>query len=188
MSAQKVRILEDTPERRYQLAIVVLLVLVLVVASLAIWLVSKKNAAEDDLEKAEADIETYQAGPDARDAAEEILLEMTSYDYRRIEDEYAWLDHFANDELRGRFEKQVPNLKKVIRRSKARARGEVVQSAYNTIDSTSATVLAFVRQRLTDATNRRGVLEDQWTTLTLVREGDEWLIEDIDIVTVPPPS
>lgn len=174
--------------RPYRLAVVVLLVLVLVAGFVAVWLVSRTNDAEDDLADAQAELETYRAGPAARDAAEEILLEMTSYDYREIDEEYAWLDRISDDELRTRFENQVPKLKKVIRRSKAVAEGEIVQSAYNTIDGSTATVLAFVRQRLTDATNRQPVIEEQWTTLELERDGDEWLIKEIDIATVPPPA
>jgi Mce-associated membrane protein len=175
-------------ERRYQLAVLVLVVLVLVGAVFSLWLVSKKNSAEDDLRKAESDNATYAAGPEARDAAESMLLDMTSYSYKDIDDEYTWLDNFSSDELRQRYAKQIPKLKKIIKASHASAKGQVVVSAYNTVDEDSATVLAYVRQVLKTKDDQRGAVEDQWTTLKMVRDGSGWKIDDIDIVTVPPPS
>jgi Mce-associated membrane protein len=175
-------------ERRYQLAILVLVVLVLVGAVVSLWLISKKNSAEDDLKKAESDNATYAAGPEARDAAESMLLDMTSYSYKDIDHEYTWLDNFSSDALRRRYAQQIPKLKKIIKASQASAKGQVVVSAYNTVDKDSATVLAYVRQVLKTKDDERGAVEDQWTTLKMVRDGSGWKIDDIDIVTVPPPS
>jgi Mce-associated membrane protein len=175
------------PEQVYRIVILVLVATLVVAGCVVIWLVSEKNKANDEVADQAAEIDSYAAGPEARDAAEAMLLEMLSFDYKDLDDEYVWLDNFSSDELRARFADQVPKLKKVIRKSKASAEGEVVQSAYSTLDSESATVLAFVRQKLKDANNRKGAIEDQWTTLTMVRDGDDWLIDDIDIVTVPPP-
>lgn len=174
-------------EQLYRIVILVLVGALVVTGCVVIWLVSEKNKANDEVADQGAEIEAYAAGPEARDAAEQMLLEMTSYDYRDIDDEFAWLDNF-DDELRARFSRRVvPNLEKLIRRGKLSAKGEVVQSAYNTIDADTATVLAFVRQELS-AKGRKQAVEEQWTTLTMVRDGDGWLIDDIDIVTVPPPT
>ncbi|KAA1416363.1 hypothetical protein F0U44_18755 [Nocardioides humilatus] len=178
---------DNSVERRYQLAILVLVVIVLVGAVSSVWLVSKKNSAEDDLKDANEKVATYAAGPEARDAAEAMLLDMLSYDYKSIDDEYSWLDNFTSDELRKRYAQQIPKLKKIIKASKASAQGEVVSSAYNTVDDDSATVLAFVRQVL-KANGKKSAVEDQWTTLKMVRDGDDWKIDDINIVSVPPSS
>lgn len=177
-------------ERRYQLAILVLVALVLVATVLATWLVSKKNSAEDDLEDAQGKLAAYSAGPEARDAAEADLREMISYDYRHVDDEYTWLDNIGNDKLRSRLQKQTRNLAKVIKLSKVTAEGEIVDSAYNTIDENTATVLAFVRQSLTSPRDKKASIAEQWTTLKMTREDADspWLIDDIDIATVPPPS
>lgn len=179
-----------TTERRYQFAILVLVVLVLIATVFATWLVSKKNTAEDDLEDAQGKLATYSAGPEARDAAEDDLREMISYDYRHVDDEYTWLDRIGNDKLRSRLQKQTANLAKVIKLSKVTAKGEIVQSAYNTIDENTATVLAFVRQTLSSPTNKHASVAEQWTTLKMTRDDPDspWLIDDIDIVDVPPPS
>lgn len=179
-------------ERRYQLVIIVLLVVLLAVLFAPsvglVWVTSEKDTANDDLDKAKEDVATYAAGPEARDAAEKMLVDMTTYSYKDIDDEYSWLDNFASDDLRKRYAKQIPKLKKIIKASKASADGEVKESAYNTIDEDTATVLAFVRQELRTKGQKRTTVEDQWFTLKMVRDGDGWLIDDLDLANVPQPS
>ncbi len=78
-----------------------------------IWLVQGKKSAEDDLTETK---ESYASGPDAQAAAERILGEMISFDYRDIDDEYDWTKYLADDELRSDYEDHiVPKLGKVIR-------------------------------------------------------------------------
>ncbi len=36
--------------------------------------------------------------------------------------------------------------------------------------------------------NKDGVIAEQWASLTMSRDGDGWLVDEIDIVSVPPPS
>lgn len=168
------------------IGIVVVLVLGL---GAAIWLVQARNSAQDDLERVEAENEAYAAGPDAQAAAERILGEMISYDYRDIRGEYAWTEYLADDELRSDYEDRLtPKLAKVIRKLKSSAQGEVVQSAYNIVDEDQVQVIAFIRQRIRTATDKKGVTDEQWTSLTMVREGDEWLIGEVTPLDVPPAS
>ncbi|WP_183093370.1 hypothetical protein [Nocardioides stalactiti] len=188
MTVQKVETSGRAPEQTYRIVILVLVAALVVAGCVVIWLVSERNKANDEVADQKTEIASYAAGPEARDVAEEMLLEMIEFDYRDLDDEYVWLDNFSSEELRSRFERQVPKLTKLIKTTKSSAEGEVVQIAYNSIDSDSATVLAFVRQSLTDANNKQGVIEEQWTTLQMVRDGDGWLIDNIDIVTVPPPT
>ena len=177
-----------SPERTYQLVILALVAALVVAGFVVVWLVSERNKANDEVAGQADEIEAYAAAPEARDAAEEILLEMLEYDHREVEDEFDYLDRFG-EKLRERYQgRAVPNLRKIIRRGRLTAEGEVVQSAYNFVDADSATVLAFVRQRIFAEAAKRPLLEEQWTTLKMRRDGDEWLVDDIDLVTVPPPS
>lgn len=179
----------DGPQQRekaYRLIIAVLGALVVVLGFLAVWQFQGKNSAEDDAKEVEA---SYTAGPDAQADAERILHEMISYDYREIDDEYEWTRYLADGELRDDYEnKIIPKLQKLIRRTKAAAEGEIKDVAYNIVDDDTVKVLAFIRQNLTNVdTPRSGVIDEQWARLTMVRDSDEWLIGDINIVSVPPP-
>jgi hypothetical protein len=181
----------DAPQNRERLYRSLVLALVVVLAltwGAVVWLLSGKSKAEEDLEAAERKVDAYAAGPEARDAAEALLEEMVSFDHASIDTEYQWLASFS-PELRAEYEdEKIPSLRKVIKLTKAEARGEIVETAYETSDPEHVTVLAFIRQRITDARNRRGLVEEQWATLKMGRSDGEWLIDDIDIVSVPPPS
>ena len=190
MTVTKVRTeVEDDPQQRekvYRLLIVVLVGVLVATWVAVVWLVQGKNSVDDDLEETK---DSYAAGPDAQAEAERILGEMISFDYRDIGDEYDWTKYLGDDELRGEYEDRIiPRLTKLIRRTKATAEGEVVQSAYDQLDEDHVDVLAFIRQNLTDVDNKDGVLAEQWASLSMSRDGDGWLIDKVDIVSVPPPS
>jgi len=176
-------------EKVYRLVIIVVVGVLVATWVTVVWLIQAKDSADDAADKAEEQLSSYTAGPDAQAAAERILGQMISFDFREIGDEYDWTKYLANRELRSDYEdKIVPRFRKVIRRTKATADGKVVQSAYNIVDADRVNVLAFIRQKLTDVGNKDGVLAEQWASLTMIRDGDGWLIDKIDIVSVPPPS
>jgi hypothetical protein len=180
---------QEQREKLYQLIIVVAVGALIATLVAVVWLIQGKNSAQDDRDQAEEDLAAYASGPEAQAAAEEILGEIISFDHRDMEDEYDWTKYLANDDLRSDYEDNIaPKFRKVILRTKATADGEIVQSAYNIVDDDTVNVLAFVRQRLTDVDNKDGVLAEQWASLTMVRDGDGWLIDKFDIVSVPPPS
>lgn len=182
------RVEEDPHQREktYRLLIVVLAGALILTLVVLIWFVQGENSAEDELEDTK---ESYAAGPDAQAEAERILAEMISFDHREIGDEYDWTKYLGDDELREEYENTIiPRLTKVIRRTKAAAEGEVVQSAYDQIDEDHVDVLAFIRQNLTDVQNKDGVVAEQWASLSMSRDGNGWLIDKVDIVSVPPPS
>lgn len=181
---------EQDRREQVQRLVVVLLIGALAATFVAVvWLVQGKNTTQDELDEAERDLAAYAAGPEAQAAAERILGEIISFDHRKMDREYDWTKYLADEELRADYEDNIaPKFRKVIKRTKATAAGEIEQSAYNILDEDSVNVLAFVRQRLTDVDNPDGVIAEQWASLTMVRDGDDWLIDRIDIVSVPPPS
>ena len=180
---------QEQREKLYRLIIAVAVGALIATLVAVVWLVQGKNSTQDDLDRAEEDVASYAAGPEAQSAAEAILGEIISFDHRKMDGEYDWTKYLADEDLRADYEDSIaPRFRKVILRTKATADGEIEQSAYNIIDDDTVTVLAFVRQKLTDVDNKDGVLAEQWASLTMVRDGDDWLIDKIDIVSVPPPS
>lgn len=188
MTVQKVSEPDSGARREtvHRLVVIALVGVLVVTWGAVIWLVQGKNSADDEVERVK---ESYAAGPEARAEAERILAEMISFDHREIRDEYGWTRYLGDDELREEYEQRIiPRLTKLIRRTRATAEGEVVKSAYDQIDEDHVDVLAFIRQTLTDVDNKDGVVADQWASLSMSRYDDGWLIDKIDIVSVPPPS
>jgi len=189
MSVEKVEDDGQQRENLYRLLIVVLAGVLIASWVAVVWLVQGKNSAEDDLDKTEKEVESYAAGPDALAAAERILGKMISYDYREIDHEYEWTKYLADESLRSDYDDRlVPKLRKVIKSSQSTAEGTVVEAAYNILDEDQVQVIAFIRQKLTTKADKRGAIDEQWTSLTMILEGGDWLIEKITPLNVPPPS
>ena len=83
---------EDDAQQRekvYRLLIVVLVGVLVATWVAVVWLVQGKNSSRRRTTSTETK-ESFAAGPDAQAAAEGILGEMISFDYRDIGDEYDW--------------------------------------------------------------------------------------------------
>lgn len=190
MSAERVVDDEQQREKLYRLVIIALVGVLVATWVAVIWLVQGKNSAEEDLAEAEKENAAYAAGPDAQAAAERTLDEILSYDYRKIDDEFEWTSRFT-EELRSEYEGDlVKDLRKLIGKFETVARGEVIESAYE-VAGDEVQVIAFIRQRLTTKADRKadrdGVVDERWTELTMVRDGDGWLVARIDPFNIPPP-
>lgn len=177
-------------ERLHRIVVIVLVGALIATWVAVVWLLEGKDSAEDDLAKAEDDLASYSAGPEAQSAAEEILLVMTSYDYRRTEGlADRWTQYIGNEDLKDKYEKDlIPDLVKAVKLTKTVAVGEVESSAYNLVDEDHVNVLAFVRQRIKSKEDPKGVLDAEWFSVDMVRDGDEWLVEAVRPYDVPPPS
>jgi hypothetical protein len=181
---------QEQREKLFRLVILVLVAALIATFVAVVWLVQGKNSTQDDLDEAEEDLASYSAGPEAQAAAEEILGVMTSYDYRETDDlADRWTKYLGSEELREQYETElIPDLVKAVRLTKTVAVGEVESSAYNLVDEDHVKVLAFVRQRIRSKDDPKGVLDAEWFSLDMVRDGGEWLVEEVRPYDVPPPE
>jgi len=108
-----------------------------------------------------------------------------SYDYRHLEDDVAtaapyFTDDYA-DEYRGVIEELGPQAKsaKLVVQAEAIATG-IIRSGDD-----RAEILVFVNQ----ASSRDGTVNEplkMWVTMTMVHEGDSWLIDKMKVDTAVP--
>jgi hypothetical protein len=181
---------QEQREKLYRLTVLALTGSLIATLVAVVWLVQGKNSTQDDLDEAEEDLASYAAGPEAQAAAEEILGIMTTYDYRET-DQLAdrWTEHLGDEELKKQYEDDlIPDLVKAVRLTRTVAVGRVESSAYNLVDDEHVKVLAFVRQRIRSKDDPEGVVDEEWFSVDMVRDGDDWLVEDLRPYDVPPPS
>jgi len=171
-------------DRTYRAVIVVLVAALAAAAALAVW----SFLRDPGTERGSADSATLADLAAAEESARDLLVDMTTYDFRELDDEYAWLDRLTDADLRARMEERVADIGEVITAGKVTARGTVERSAYRANEDGSVTVIAFVRQRITDRSNDGRKLEEQWATLTMVRDAGDWLVDDIELSDVPQPG
>lgn len=151
------------------------------------WLVAARGAAVDDRDAARAAASSAadadEAGADALAAAQQVMVDITTYSWRDGEHEFAWLDQIAGDELAERLAPNVPALQEAIVAGKVSAKGQVLDAAARVVDPAQVEVLAFVDQAITDETNTDVRVEEQRVSMTMVLVDGAWLVERLELLS-----
>ncbi len=124
------------------------------------------------------------AGRDAEQAARQAVVAMTSYDYRTIEEDFAWVDTAGTVSFRKKFTEASAPVRASILALKAQAEGEVVAAAHTVQTEDRARVLLFVDQTITDPERTENGIDQPRVVMTMVREGDRWLVDDVELFTL----
>jgi Mce-associated membrane protein len=157
------------PVRRGRLLVVVLAVL-LVAALVALGLVARAWKHEHDLRT---------AGDQAERAARSAVISMTSYDYRTLDKDFAWVDDAGTDRFRKHYAQVSAPVKKLVIQMKASAHGSVVAAAAQVKDTSHVTVLMFVDQTLTNPGQAQKGLDQPRVTMKMVKQDGHWLVDDV---------
>lgn len=159
------------PVRRGRAPLVVLVVLLLG-ALVALGLVLRAWQHERDLRD---------AGEQAEKAARTAVVAMTSYDYKTLDEDFSWVDTAGTADFRKHYAEVSEPVKKLVTEMKATAKGSVAASAPHVKDADHVTVLLFVDQTLTNPGNAERGLDQPRVTMSMVREGGRWLVDDVKL-------
>ncbi|TYL49602.1 hypothetical protein FXB39_12975 [Nocardioides sp. BGMRC 2183] len=172
----------DASHRTSVRALAALLVLALV-AIAYLWV--RYDEARDDNAAAQervAELESEQAaGEEALAEARSLLVDMTTYSHQTVAEDFGWLDRIGDEELRKRMAANVEALSRIIKDSEARAEGKVVDAASRVVGPDQVEVVAFVDQVIRDGEQKGVKVEEQRISMTLVRDGDTWSIDRLDL-------
>ena len=150
-------------------------------------LVVKVNDVTGDADAATARRAGLAAQSDAAEAAlkaaRTVLVDMTTYDYKTIDEDFDWIDQITDPNLHERMAKNVKSLSRIIRDSKATAKGEVIDAAPRAVDAKHVEVLAFVDQLIKDAENKGYKVEEQRISMTMVLDDGEWRVGRLDLLS-----
>ena len=154
----------------------VLLVAVLVLAFLAFrpthgWYHQAQTAKKDAA-----------AGQAALDAARADLIDITTYDYKTVDTDKAWLSDFSDPKVAQPFATNQQALTKVIKSSRTVASGTVVDAMSRVVSDTQVEVLAFVDQVLRSNISKGVNLQQQRVTMTMTLVGGAWKISRLDLL------
>lgn len=159
------------PSSRGRVALVVL-GLLLVAALVVLALVAREWKHERDLRA---------AGEDAEVAARSAVVAMTTYDYRTLDEDFAWVDDAGTDDFRKHYDEVSAPVKKLVTQMKATAEGSVIASAADVKDTDHVTVLLFVDQTLNNPGNAERGLDQPRVSMSMVRQDGRWLVDDIEL-------
>lgn len=161
------RLVED----RLVLAVVLALTAMLVVALVALGVAVNHG---DDGSVAEAESAALKA---ARSSA----VSMTTYDYRRLDADYSWVDDGATAGFAAQYRDANKPLRGIIEKLKATARGRVIDSAATAQDPDTVRVVMFIDQRITNKSNEQARSDKSRVVITMVRRDGRWLVDDVSL-------
>jgi hypothetical protein len=118
-------------------------------------------------------------------AAERVVVNWLTYDYRTFRDDMTWITKSGTPKFRKEFSSEaLEGLRKRISGERQLvSRGRVVNSAATATDADHVKVLVFTDQTLTDKEIREGgtapLHARSGVELTMVRVGGTWLVDDM---------
>ncbi|RNL79563.1 hypothetical protein [Nocardioides marmorisolisilvae] len=125
------------------------------------------------------------AGKAANKAARVAVVEMTTYDYKSVNKDFAWVDDAGTAKFRKQYAEVSAPIKKLVVQLKAKANGTVVDSAPIVKDADHVTVLLFVDQTISNpgsgSTGPQKGLDQPRVTMKMVRQGGRWLVDEVNI-------
>lgn len=154
---------------------VVALVVLLVAAAVTAGLLAKQNA---DLRERQ---DVASAETAATKEASRIAVSMTSYDYRSVEEDFAWIEKDGTDSFQDKFGESTKPIRQLIARTRATATGKVSDAAGNAEDVDHVEVLLFVDQQLERASDKQPTVDSNRVVMQMVREGGRWLVDDVEL-------
>jgi len=143
--------------------------------------------SDDKLEKAQDQVAELKAEQSAGNAAlkeaRTLLVDMTTYSWKKGKHDFAWVDRLTNADLKDKLAPNVPKLKKLIVKEKVRAQGKILDAAARVVDATQVEIVAFVDQALTRGGDPQVNIDEQRVSMTLVLKDDTWMVDRLDLHT-----
>ncbi|MFL6061458.1 MAG: hypothetical protein ACJ72E_09520 [Marmoricola sp.] len=114
-------------------------------------------------------------------AARTAAVELTTYDWRSLDQDFSWVEDGGTPAFQQRYAEVSAPIRTFVLKIKAHLKGSVVDSAARATDADHAVVLLFVDQTITNDTNSDHTLDQPRMTMTMVRTGGRWLVDDVKI-------
>lgn len=145
------------------------LLMVTLVVLFAVWQGSSDRRDREGAEKA------------ALDAAKTSAVSMTSYDYRRLDKDYAWVNDRATADFAKQYREANKPLRGIVEKLKATARGTVSEAAATSESSTEVRVLLFIDQKITNTTSEETRSDRSRVVMLMVKRDGAWLVDDVQL-------
>jgi Mce-associated membrane protein len=161
------------------LVIAGVLALLAVAGTIWVWLQPGASGAVDRYDDRES------AAQQAETVAEEAAGPVLSYDYRQLDDDIARATPYLTDSYAEEYRGLMDDLTQQAEQERIVVSAEAIATGIVRSGDDRAEILVFV-----DQASSRGGTENQtlemWVTMTMVDDGDGWLVDDMKVDTVVP--
>ena len=148
------------------------------VAVVLLWRDRDDDAAED---RAAASTELVDAALAAEQAARDTVVQMTSYSFRTVDDDFDWVDAAGTKKFQENFADAAKAAIAYVKTLKATAVGTVMDSAATAADADHVKVLLFVDQEIRSKGESGSRLDQPRVTMQMVRQDGEWLVDEVQV-------
>jgi Mce-associated membrane protein len=114
--------------------------------------------------------------------ANTYAVNLTSYDYRNIDKDFARVLDGTTGDFKDQFSKDSDALRPLVTKYEATAKGKVVESAVKSANDERAEVLLFVDQTISNTTRKEPRVDRSRMVMTLIKVDDRWMIIELQLV------
>ncbi|OBF10043.1 hypothetical protein A5727_21675 [Mycobacterium sp. ACS4331] len=109
----------------------------------------------------------------------DYLTAMASFDYQNLDANKGTITERSTPEFAKKYDEMVAALRDIVVTSKGVAAATAEHVAVEQFDGERATVVGFVDQQVTNVTAPQGNKQRYRMVVSLVRDGDRWLVDDV---------
>lgn len=121
------------------------------------------------------------AEADALAAVRGYAVDLTTYNYSRLDRDFAWVDDGATPAFAKQYREANKPLRSIIEKLKATAKGSVSESAATAGSTTKVKVLVFIDQQITNASNKDVKTDHSRVVMSMVKRDGKWLVDDVQL-------
>jgi Mce-associated membrane protein len=123
-----------------------------------------------------------QARSEALAAAQTYAVDVASYDYRTLDQNFALVTSHSTGEFKQQFTKASGAIKPLIVQYKGTAKATVLSAGVVKASTESVTVVMFVDQTVTNSNAATPRVDRNRVSMTVSRHGGQWLIEKVELL------
>lgn len=126
--------------------------------------------------------ELHRLQSEAVSTTRDYLVAMASFDYQDLDANKGTIMSGSTPDFGKKYDEMVAALRDIVVTSKGVAQASAEHVAVESFDDHSVTVIGFVDQQVTNVTAPEGNKQRYRMVVTLVRDGDRWLVNNVETV------
>lgn len=147
-----------------------LLLLALVAGTVvAVWMVRDRDARLD-------------ASRSAEEAARAVALHMVTYDSESLETDFDWVEKDGSEEFAETFRVSADQVREMAAATGAHSEGAVLASGVHVVNADKAEVVIALDAEITQRSKLTPDPQRWRLRLTMVRQGDRWLVDRLELL------
>lgn len=118
---------------------------------------------------------------DAVREAKVLAVQLTSYDYRQVDDYFETLEKISTGDFADKYATSTDELREMVTSTESVVEARVLSTGLSSLSDDKAVVTLFVDQTVRNKALEAPRIDRNRVELTLERDGDAWLISELEL-------